>query len=156
MKALIAALGFVVGAVILAHWFDYSAPRQSTSTTYRGQITGYDVEIFEAKTDVASLVVHLYPLGDDGKQKSDANLAHITGHRSEDQKEWNKIFFCGMPESKYGCNAFENRMGQYTWAPCNAERDLKNPFSIGEVVGALRSLDNAIIAVHNREHAIKE
>ncbi|MAF80594.1 hypothetical protein CL628_01125 [bacterium] len=120
---------------------------------YSGAIPGYDVEIDEAdRGQTFRRIVHLYPIDASG-ERTGPSWVSITGHDYNDDGNWDRVFYCGMRDTKYGCNSvIMTRDGRWTWSPCPADEGKVEPFTMGEIKFAILRLNEAMSGVHNAKH----
>lgn len=79
----------------------------------------------------------------------------VTGHDYDGDGEWDEIFYCGIPESTYGCNSIIIKTNfDPVWEPCPKDSHLLNPFDFGDIVFAKHLLDDAIAIFNRREFQI--
>ena len=132
-----------VTAIVVVNKSSRDSDKLQAWNIYKGEVGEYAVEIDESNRGHGfSRIVHLRP-------KGSPSYVGITGHDYDDDGKWDRVFYCGYPESVNGCNSFcITRSGERVWEPCPADKDRLQPFLLGEVIFAEEQLDKAMASVH--------
>ena len=136
--------------------------------TYKGEISGYFVEIDESVREYSAYksrvtrLVHLNVIKDDGEVDI---LTGITGHDYDGEytgeKDWDSIFYCGCPATRtctdkaYGCNESTKTPIGWKFDPCPGDEDDIEEFTSEEIDFAINKLTEAMNTVYNTEHRVK-
>lgn len=138
----------VVAIVVVSKGKRDSDKRQAWNI-YRGEVGEYTVEINESNRGQGfNRIVHL-------RRQSTPSYTGITGHDYDDDGKWDRVFYCGYPESVNGCNSFcITRSGERVWKPCPADKDRLQPFLLGEFIFAEEQLNKAMATIHRAQFRV--
>lgn len=126
---------------------------------YEGVIDQFTVKIEDSlhndSNGQVERIIHLYPTANNNIFPDEiATYAAITGHDYDGDGFWDRVFYCGYPESINGCNSvtLEYNHNIKSWEPCPADEHKVQQFTPDEVNLAVRYISMAMLEVHNYEH----
>ena len=116
--------------------------------SYKGDMPDYNVSIDESRyANQAGLRVILQA---EKKDPEHEYRMTITGHDYDGDGQWDRIFYCGYPDLKKGCNSVNMKTGEFH--ACPADEGKVQPFTQEEIEYAKATLDQAMASVHNDQY----
>ncbi len=127
--------------------------------TYEGQIDHFTVKIEDSlhsdSNGQMERIIHLCPTANNDIWHGEiTTYVGITGHDYNGDGFWDRVFYCGYPESTNGCNSvtLEYNHDVKSWEPCPADEHKIQKFTQDEVNLAVRYISIAMLEIHNYEH----
>ncbi|HCB19564.1 TPA: hypothetical protein DEP34_04265 [Candidatus Uhrbacteria bacterium] len=128
-------------------------PKTTGYFVYKGEITGYSVEIVDSLFGSRKDWTRIVHLNDTNR----CSWCGIAGHDHENDGLWDAIFWCGYPEVTNGCNAFtQSTRGGWVWQPCPSDDGKVEPFTDTEILEAQSLLYKAVHDVYVPENMVED
>ncbi len=122
-----------------------------TWNQYRGELGTNTVEINDStdSNDAFLRIVHVHP-------NDQPSYVSITGHAGRAIGRWERVFYCGMPSTGFGCNSviFDHETNGWKFEACDGDKGNVKPFSDQQILFAIRQLDEAVAQTLNAEHLV--